>query len=73
MNNNNPFWGDDDQEGWYHIRARCIDIFKPNGKVIQFWLWGTSKSDIKNKVLNPDSNNQYRDIEWIRKEEPPFT
>ena len=70
---NNPFWGDDeDQEGWYHIRARCIDIFKPKGKVIEFWLYGESKEDIERKVLDPKSNNRYKDIEWIKKETPPF-
>ena len=79
---NNPFWGEEDpdvndipdigEEGWYHIRARCIDIFKPKGKVIQFWLYGKSKDDIEHKVLDPKSNNRYKDIEWIKKETPPF-
>ena len=68
MVTNNPFWGDDDQEGWYHIRARDMGIYKPNGKVIQFWLWGNSKTHIKELC----SLKNIRDIEWIKKKEPPF-
>ncbi len=65
----NPFWGDDTQEGWYHIRARDMGIYKPNGKVIQFWLWGDSEVHIKELC----SLKGVKSIEWIRKEEPPFT
>ena len=68
MVTNNPFWGDDDQEGWYHIRARDMGIYKPNGKVITFWLWGNSKTHIKELC----SLKNIRDIEWIKKKEPPF-
>ena len=65
----NPFWGDEDKEGWYHIRARDMGIYKPNGKVIEFWLWGNSEVHIKELL----SIKGVKDIEWIRKEEPPFT
>ena len=32
---------------WYHIKARDMGIFKPNGKVITFWLWGDSEDHIR--------------------------
>jgi hypothetical protein len=68
MVKNNPFWGDDDQEGWYHIKGRDTTIYKPYGKVITFWLWGDSETHIKELC----SLKGVRSIEWIRKEEPSF-
>jgi hypothetical protein len=68
----NPFWGESEfgnEKGWYHIRARDMGIYKPNGKVIEFWLWGDSEVHIKELL----SIKGVKDIEWIRKEEPPFT
>ncbi len=47
-----------------------MGIFKPDGKVITFWLWGDSEQHIR-EILKED-NNEYKDIEWIRKETPPF-
>ena len=32
---------------WYHIKARDMGIYKPNGKVITFWLWGDSEDHIR--------------------------
>ena len=49
---------------WFYIRARCIDINKPDGMVIQFYLWGNSESHIK--FLINTGNNKYEDIEWIK-------
>ena len=66
----NPFWGEDNEPTWYHIKARCMDIYKPNGKVLTFWLWGNNESHIKELLIR--NNNEYKDIEWIRKETPPF-
>ena len=68
MVTNNPFWGDDDQEGWYHIKGRDTTIYKPYGKVITFWLWGDSETHIKELC----SLKGVRSIEWIRKEEASF-
>ncbi len=68
MVKNNPFWGDDDQEGWYHIKGRDTTIYKPYGKVITFWLWGDSETHMKELC----SLKGVRSIEWIRKEEPSF-
>ena len=76
---NNPFWGEEDpdvndipdigEEGWYYIRARDMSIFKPKGKVLQFWLYGKSKTHIK-EILK--TKPEIRDIEWIKKETPDF-
>ena len=63
-------YGDVDSEDsqWFHIKARDMDIFQPDGKVITFWLWGVSEIDIRSKL---DKKN-IKDIEWIKKETPPF-
>tara|TARA_R110002020_G_scaffold3623_3_gene16117 strand:- start:3563 stop:3736 length:174 start_codon:yes stop_codon:yes gene_type:complete len=53
---------------WFHIKARAIDICKPDGKVITFWLWGKDKKQITDLVLS----KKYKDIEWIREEKPSF-
>ena len=66
---NNPFWGEEEDEGWYYIRARDVSIFKPEGKVLQFWLYGKSKTHIK-EILK--TKPEIRDIEWIKKETPDF-
>ena len=53
---------------WFHIKARAIDICKPDGKVITVWLWGKDKKQITDLVLS----KKYKDIEWIREEKPSF-
>ena len=50
---------------WYHIKATDSKM----DRIVTFWLWGESESDIKNKVL---TKGYYKDIEWIKKETPPF-
>ena len=52
----------------YHIRARDMSIFKPDGKVITFWLWGDSEDHIRDLL----SKKNCKDIEWIKQEEPTF-
>jgi len=63
-------YGDVDSEDsqWFHIKARDMDIFQPDGKVITFWLWGVSETDIRHML----SKKNIKDIEWIKKETPPF-
>ena len=63
-------YGDVDSEDsqWFHIKARDMDIFQPDGKVITFWLWGVSETDIRHMLSKKD----IKDIEWIKKETPPF-
>ena len=53
---------------WYHIKARYMNIFKPEGKVIEFWLYRENKKEVKELVLKKG----YQNIEWIREETPPF-
>ena len=31
---------------WYHIRAKDMDIDKPNGMIITFWLWADDRKDL---------------------------
>ena len=54
-----------EETSWYHIKATDIKM----DKEITFWLWGESESDIKNKVL---TKGYYKDIQWIKKDTPPF-
>jgi hypothetical protein len=63
---------DEDTPQWFYIKARCMDIFKPDGKVIQFYLWGNSELHIRELIKK--GNNEYEDIEWIKPigDELPF-
>ena len=63
-------YGDVDSEDsqWFHIKDRDMDIFQPDGKVITFWLWGVSETDIRHIL----SKKNIKDIEWIKKKTPPF-
>ena len=36
---------------WFHIRGRDMGIYKPEGKVIEFWLWADDRKDL-NKLLS---------------------
>ena len=54
-----------EETSWYHIKATDIKM----DKEITFWLWGESESDVKNKVL---TKGYYKDIQWIKKDTPPF-
>jgi hypothetical protein len=65
---NKFFEYDTEEESWYHIKARDMSIYKPDGKVITFWLWGNSESYIR-QIL---SKKDIKDIEWIKKDTPPF-
>ena len=49
----------------YHIRARDMSIFKPEGKVITFWLWAENEIELRNLLAEQD----IKDIEWIIQEE----
>jgi len=58
----------DDEPQWFHIKARDMGIYKPDGKVITFWLWGDSESHVR-QILG---KKNIKDIEWIKKEKPSF-
>ena len=53
---------------WYHIKARYMNFDKPNGMVIKFWVSGNSENHIRDMI----AKKNYKDIEWIKQEEPPF-
>ena len=57
-----------DTRKWYRIKARCMDIFKPDGKVIEFWLYRENKKEVHELVLKKG----YQNIKWIREGTPPF-
>ena len=49
----------------YHIRARDMRIFTPEGKVIEFWLWAENEDRLRELLKEQD----IKDIEWIIQEE----
>ena len=49
----------------YHIRARDMSIFKPDGKVITFWLYAENEDKLRELLDKKD----FKDIEWIIQEE----
>jgi len=53
---------------WYHIKARYMNFDKPNGMVIKFWVFGKSENYVKDII----AKKNYKNIEWIKQEEPPF-
>ena len=54
---------------WFHIKARDMDMFKPEGKVLTFWLWADSRERLD--ILLKSKN--MTDIEWIKEhEKSPF-
>ena len=58
----------DDIKHWYHIKARCMNIFKPDGKVIKFWVSSKSEKDVRRIIIKKG----YVGIEWIKLDSPPF-
>ena len=53
---------------WYHIKARYLNFDKPNGMVIEFWLYQENEVDVRKLVIKKG----YTDLEWIRQETPSF-
>jgi len=45
-----------------------MHIYKPEGKVLNFWLSGTDDKQITEMVVKKG----YIDIEWVKQENPPF-
>lgn len=56
-------------KSYFHIKAHSLDIFKPEGKTIKFWLYMESEEKVRER-LNKDGH--YSKIYWIRQEKPPF-
>ena len=49
----------------FHIRARDMNIFKPDGLVIEFWLYAESEDKLRELL----KEKNIKDIEWIIQEE----
>ena len=45
-----------------------MNFDKPNGMVIKFWIYADSENYVKDII----AKKNYKDIEWIKQEEPPF-
>ena len=54
---------------WYKIRARDMSMFKPEGKVLEFYLGADSRKEL-DKILKDKS--EITDIEWIKEEPNAF-
>ena len=61
---------------WYHIRAKDMSIFKPDGKVITFSLWAESEHKLykmltekgyKNATILKSTNEEWTP-EWANSE-----
>ena len=51
---------------WYRIRGKDTKIDKPNGMVIEFWLYAESKDKLDKLLID----RGITEVEWIREEEP---
>ncbi len=56
------FFENEGNSGWFECKARDMDIFKPEGKVITFWLHGDSEAHIREMI----NKKGYINIEWIK-------
>ncbi len=57
------------QKRWYQIKARDMSIFKPDGKVVTFWLWGPSRTWVRDHL---GQNDNFKQIESIKAGTPSF-
>ena len=61
---------------WYHIKLKEDGNYKKgsNASILSkttFWLGGDTKEDIY-KILKKKHKLNKKDVEWIKKETPPF-
>ena len=61
---------------WYHIKLKEDGNYKKgsNARILSkttFWLGGDTKEDIY-KILKKKHKLNKKDVEWIKKEIPPF-
>ena len=54
---------------WYIIKARDMSMFKPEGKVIEFYLWADSREKL-DEILK--ENPEITEIQWIKEEPKAF-
>ena len=55
---------------WYHIKLKESVTSTPLSKTT-FWLGGDTKEEIY-KILKKKHKINKKDVEWIKKETPPF-
>ena len=48
---------------WYHIKAKDMSIYKPEGKVITFSIW----ADSEDKTILKSTNEEWTP-EWVNSE-----
>ena len=65
-------YGDVDSEDsqWFHIKARDMDIFQPDGDSGGQYNFGTT--DVTRTMCFSQPKKNIKDIEWIKKKTPPF-
>ena len=54
---------------WYKIRARDMSMFKPDGKVLEFYLWADSREKL-DEILK--EKTEITEIEWIKEDPTAF-
>ena len=54
---------------WYKIRARDMSMFKPEGKVLEFYLGANSRDEL-DKILK--EKTEITEIEWIKEDPTAF-
>ena len=54
---------------WYRIRARDMSMFKPEGKVLEFYLGANSRDEL-DKILK--EKTEITEIEWIKEDPTAF-
>jgi hypothetical protein len=54
---------------WYRIRARDMSMYKPEGKVIEFYLGADSREKL-DEILK--EKTELTDIEWIKEDPTAF-
>ena len=53
---------------WYRIKARDMSIFKPEGKVVKFWLYAESRKELD--IILKKKN--ITEIKWIKEDPDAF-
>ncbi len=49
---------------WYRCKGRDTTIYKPDGRVIKFWIGGINKDSVRKVLINKGIT----DIEYIKED-----
>tara|TARA_R100000742_G_C4195772_1_gene26424 strand:+ start:42 stop:230 length:189 start_codon:yes stop_codon:yes gene_type:complete len=49
---------------WYRCKGRDTTIYKPDGRVIKFWIGGINKDSVRKVLINKG----IKDIEYIKED-----